>query len=335
MSTHQHLPTWISGEWSIASFRDTLVSTLQSDRSCTSLTLYFYAVTLAGWEQVREPLLQWMQRSVKRKILLYVGTDHGITDPSALAQIAKDGVEVFFMLEYRGVFHPKVIWLQGKTRNVVWVGSNNLTRDGLLNNVEFALLVRSKNKPKQLSQWSKSVKSASRILTDGLLKSYESQRNAFHKSRGDSKATTFTWKKRKEPRKKKTISKDIVGSLIVEVMPRETQKDGRQIQLPLKAAASFFGVEGVGSSRTVHVRPNDIPTYTKHIMTVFHNHTVRLIIGDLEYRDRPCVLVFRKENKNHFVYEIVSESIFPSRYKELLLSCNEQTRRHARRWGMP
>ena len=69
-------------------------------------------------------------------------------------------------------------------------------------------------------------------------------------------------------------------------------------------------------------------------MTVFGNNTVRLVISDLDYRDRPCVLVFREVSNGSFEYEIVPQSIFPSRYKTLLGLCTKQTRQDSRRWGI-
>ena len=203
MEGHRHLPTWVSGKWKVAAFRNSLISTLKKDRSCTNLSMYFYAVTQSGWDQIREPTLQWKSEIEERTVHLFVGTDHGITDPSALKRISEDGVTVHVMLQYHGVFHPKVVWLYGKRRHVVWVGSNNLTRDGLLNNVEFALLVRSRNSPGALNRWARSIDSASANLTNDLLESYESQRREFEKKRAKSRTATFTWRKKVEPAKAK------------------------------------------------------------------------------------------------------------------------------------
>ena len=332
MKSHKHLPTWISGKWSVAAFRNSLISTLKGDRSCTTLSMYFYAVTHSGWDQIRQPVLKWKGDAEERAALLFVGTDHGITDPSALKQISEDGVDVRLMLEYHGVFHPKVVWLQGNKRHIVWVGSNNLTRDGLLNNVEFALLVRARNTPAALNRWARSVEGASANLTPDLLKSYESQRREFEKERAKVSSQTFTWRKKVEPPKKKALPAADAGNLIVEVMPKETGGDGRQLQLPVKAASTFFGVTGVGSSKAIDLRARN-GLFTRNLtMTVFSNNTVRIVISDLDYRDRPCVIVFRKVSEGSFDYEIVPQSIFPSRYKTLLALCTEKTRYGSRRW---
>ena len=334
MKAYKHLPTWTSGKWTVAAFRDSLVSTLKADRSCQILAMYFYAVTRSGWEQVRQPVLHWKGRAELRNVLLFVGTDHGITDPSALKQISEDGVDVRLMLEYHGVFHPKVVWLKGTKKHVVWVGSNNLTRDGLLNNVEFAMLVRAQEIPMSLDRWTRSIESASAALTPDLLKSYERQRQQFEARRARAEATTFTWNRKVEPLKKMATPPVDADNLIVEVMPRETGGNGRQLQLPMRAASEFFGVKGIGSSKTVSLRAKDGSVSRTLTITVFRNNTVRIVISDLEYRDRPCVIVFRRRANKDFEYEIVPRSIFPSRYRTLLTLCTEKTGNKSRRWGI-
>ena len=296
--------------------------------------MYFYAVTRSGWDQVRQHVLKWKGDAEERSVLLFVGTDHGITDPSALRQISKDGVEVRLMLKYHGVFHPKVVWLKGTKRHVVWVGSNNLTRDGLLNNVEFAMLVKAKKIPRSLSRWTRSIEFASTILTPDLLNSYERQRQEFEVQRAQAESITFTWERRIEQQVHTPVIEVDTGNLIVEVMPRETGAGGKQLQLPVTAARKFFGVTGIGSSKVINLRPKNGSTSRTLTMTVFRNKTVRIVITDLEYRDRPCVIVFRKTSVNCFEYEIVPQSIFPNRHKALLMLCTQKTRHGSRRWGI-
>jgi len=67
-------------------------------------------------------------------------------------------------------------------------------------------------------------------------------------------------------------------------------------------------------------------------MTVFSNNTVRLSINELDYRDRPCVIVFHKGKNDVIVFDIVQESIFPTRYRKLIGMCKNQTREGSRRW---
>ena len=334
MAKQEHLPTWISGKWCVAAFRDSLISTLRKDRSCNNLYMYFYAVTQSGWDQVRQSILNWKSSKKNRNVTLFVGTDHGITDPSALEQISKDGVDVRLMLKYHGVFHPKVVQLSGKSRQVLWVGSNNLTRDGLLNNVELAVLVTGRSLSASFTRWAQLIESASVPLTRDLLNSYKRQRRKFEKQRAKAKAIAFTWEKRTGSQAPLESAEVEEGDLIVEVMPKETGGDGKQLQLPVKAASGYFNVGRDGASKKVTLQAKDGSVTREVTMTMFHNYTVRIVIGDLEYRDRPCVIVFRREPNDLFLYEIVAQNIFPVRYKELLALCTEQTRSTSRRWGV-
>ncbi len=215
----------------------------------------------------------------------------------------------------------------------MWVGSNNLTRDGLLNNVEFALLVKASEVPQEFTRWAKLVDQGSIKLSSNLLESYMRQRRSFEKDRAKKGFVTFILQEKDEStgETRGAIAKS--GDLVVEVMPKETGGDGRQMQLPVQVAADFFGLKGVGSTKDIHLCAKGCAVEKILTMRVFRNNTARITISDLEYRDRPCVLVFRKVGKSKFSYEIVSKSIFPSRYKYLLDSCNKQTRAGSRRWG--
>jgi hypothetical protein len=203
----------------------------------------------------------------------------------------QDGVNVRLMDTYRGVFHPKVVLLSSDL-NLIWVGSNNLTRDGLLNNIEFAALIRARTLPIELVRWSKKVAQGSTVLTDSLLASYRAERVAFEKSQGRAKVTTFTWSRKKEP-ESATVTTTRRGDLIVEIMPEET-RGGNQIQIPKEAARLFFGLSNIGEQRTISLQPLGSTEARQLVVTVFENNTIRLSISELEYGDRPCVIVFRK-----------------------------------------
>ena len=245
----------------------------------------------------------------------------------------KDGAEVHLMQAYRGVFHPKVVWLAGSGRNAVWVGSNNLTRDGLLNNIEFAVLIESNAVAAGLTQWADAVATGSSPLSVDLLNSYAAERQRFERKRAAAKDTTFTWSRKQEPRKEGTQSPVRQGDLVVEIMPEET-RGGTQIQIPRAAAAQFFGLQRVGQTTTIRLQRKGATETRPLVVTVFQNNTVRLSINELEYRDRPCVMTFRKDLRNRVVFEIVPKSIFPTRYQELLAKCTQQTRAGSRRWAL-
>ena len=327
---HTVLPTCTFNSWAVKSLRDSLLSELAVDKSSVTLFLFFYAITSSGWNEIRKPVLKWQRAKKKRVVTVYVGTDHGITDPLAIESMQQAGLDVCLMESYRGIFHPKVVWLKGLRSNLVWVGSNNLTKDGLLNNIEFAVLIKSQDVPTDLNRWADAVASGSTTLTPALVQSYKSEREAFEKKRASVKSTTFTWSKKREPASAPSpaISN---GDLILEIMPEET-RGGNQIQIPKQAAQQFFGLKGVGDRTTIHLRRSGTTETRSLVITIFENNTIRLSINELEYRDRPCVIVFRKARSGVIDFEIVPESIFPSRYRSLIALCKRQTRAGSRRW---
>jgi hypothetical protein len=115
-------------------------------------------------------------------------------------------------------------------------------------------------------------------------------------------------------------------------MPKETGDEGKQIQLPIEAAKTFFGVSKVGTKKTIRLKPKDGQEYRDLSMTVFRNNTVRLSMSDLEYSDRPCVVVFHPTARGAFRFEIVAQNISPNRYRFLIARCTNRTRRGSRRW---
>lgn len=186
-----------------------------------------------------------------------------------------------------------------------------------------------------LSGWNQlrdSVHAASVELTDKWLRSYRSQRASFESQRMRARATAFVWRARgdshihDDPR----IS---AGDLVIEVMPCETGTGGKQIQLPMVAVREFFDVD---DTKTITLTERDDPISRRDLtMTVYRNNTARLVIQELEYRDRPCVIVFHKVGPDQYVFEIVRESGVPRQYRRLLKEhCNFKSRSGARRWGI-
>ena len=276
---------------------------------------------------------KWLRRRPYRTVTAYVGTDHALTDPAALTLMQDDGVDVRLMNVYRGIFHPKVVWLAGRGSNVVWVGSNNLTKDGLLNNIEFAVVIEAKATELGFTQWVDAVAAGSTPLTSELLNSYRAERQSFEKKRATAKDTTFTWSRKREPAKRPPSAQLRKGDLILEIMPEET-RGGTQVQFPKAAANAFFGLAKIGQHKTIHLRRRGGAESRELIITVFSNSTVRVSVSELEYRDRPCVIVFRKSAGDRVTFDIVPESIFPSRYRDLIRSCVNQTRTGSRRWAI-
>lgn len=330
-SESELLPTGAFGSWAVTALRDSLINRLGEDQHGESLDLYFYAVTLSGWQSVRKSIQKWRQRDAARCSTIYAGTDHGITDPDALSAMSDDGISVRLMQTYSGVYHPKVIRLSSPKSESIWVGSNNLTRDGLLNNIEFAVLIEGNAIPSSFLKWIKGVHAGSTALTDALLETYRQERTKFEKGRAAAKSTTFTWSQRSEPVKEAAQPKLRGGELIIEVMPEET-RGGNQVQLPREAAKHLFGLKEAGDQVEIQLKQLGSAEYRKLVISVFANKTVRVSINDLEYRDRPCMIILHRKAPKKFEFEIIPESIFPSRYRSLLAACTNQTRAGSRRW---
>ena len=328
------LPTGSFGEWSVTSFKDSLISLLTDDRSSDSVCLrfYFYAVTACGWSEIREAVASWRSFAPSRTVTAYVGTDHAITDPNGLETMRDDGVAVRLMQSYRGLFHPKVVLLVRPQQSMIWVGSNNLTRDGLLNNVEFAVLVRFPKIPPELEQWSAEVHEGSTALTAMNLQCYRDQRDQFSAHRIRIGATDFIWRGRYDSLSARSLPAR-AGDLVVEIMPRETGIAGTQIQLPLRAAREYFGVTG---SKKITLSERGYPGSERPLkMTLFRNLTIRLTISELHFSDRPCVIVFHRTVSNCYEFVIVRESTAPSEYRRLLDNvCRHRSRAGSRRWGI-
>ena len=329
---NSHLPTGSFAQWDVTAFKDSLISTLKDDheKSDAKLRLYFYAVTMRGWDEIRGGVLRWMKFDRHRKVVAYVGTDHAITDPRGLEAMRDDGVAVHMMENYRGVFHPKVVWLDRPTGCRVWIGSNNLTRDGLLNNIEFAATIQSDGAPEELRKWADKIHAGSTPLTNDKLESYRVERRKFERNRIKSGITAFTWSLKNEP----VVGKRAVtrGDLVLEIMPRETGGEGKQIQIPVQAAREFFEFE---EPKKISLSEKGNRRSRRELtLTLFRNHTVRLVINELEYRDRPCVVLFHRIRSGRYSFEIISEFISPRRYEHLLGICDRRTRSKSRRWGI-
>ena len=339
------LPTMQAATWSVARFHDVLLSLLKSDRKAMELRLYFYAVTAQGWQLARRPARQWLGRVPGRRLVAYVGTDHGITDADALSAMQSDGVRVRLLLHHVGIYHPKVAWFVRKDGGgLVLVGSNNLSHDGLLYNVEFATVTDLKHRNASLSRWHAGVDRYAADLTTDLLESYRQERESFDSRRAAAKAAaSFTWSRRTGSGRRRRVGGGAgrsLGSLrprdlLLEIMDRETGSGGTQIQIPMSAARPFFGLANrAGAGQQVQLRNKTTGQRRSLRMTRYANHTTRLVIHELDYRDRPCVILFRRQKSGIFAFEIVRESLEPRRYRTLIRQCDAPTRSGSRRWAI-
>jgi len=332
-------PTIRTAAWSMAHFHDAAIELLDQDRTGRELRLYFYAVTLSGWRRFATSIRQWKRAVAGRTVAAYIGTDHALTDPEALTKMVGDGVGVRLLTNYKGVYHPKVIWLVCPDRSVILSGSNNLTEDGLRNNVEFATVVELARIDAQLQRWHDAIHAASEPASPTLIGSYKSEKERFGAARAKKGvAGTFTWSKRTSRVAAvapvgRPLGGDgaIPGDLILEVMPRETSEEGRQVQIPMAAAGQFFGL-GPNLRDFVQLTLRNVATTESRSLRLTHNtnSTARLSIRELEYRSRPCVLLFRRVSPTRFDFELVMRAIDPDRYGSLISRCPQV--RPRRRW---
>jgi hypothetical protein len=327
--------------WAVTDFLAATEQVCEADKQSRQLRLYFYAATESGWKRLRNSILNWLKARDDRAITAYIGTDHALTDVAALEAMQIEGVEVRLMRHYTGIFHPKVIWFVGKSSSTILAGSNNLTEDGLRNNIEFATVTTLAQIDAKLQTWHDEIHKASEPATAALIKSYAKEKEKYGQQRATSgRGGDFTWSKRtsgasaKKSKVKATAAGRVSGSrLILEVMPRETSEEGRQVQIPLDAARKFFGLgKAVGSS--INLNLNNVNTQESRtlVFTLNRNSTARLSIRELEYGSRPCVLVFTKRGGGSFDFELVRRAIDPSCYDALIAAC-EQTAPD-RRWKL-
>ena len=303
--------------------------------------MYFYAATESGWKGIRKSILSWRKSHDARVVTVYIGTDHALTDAAALEAMQIEGVDVRLMRHYRGTFHPKVIWFVGNPGSTILAGSNNLTEDGLSNNIEFATVATLAQVDANLQTWHDEIHKASEPATAALIKSYAKEKEKYGQRRAASgQGGEFTWSKRtsgasvKKPKAKRSAA---VGSggpgLILEVMPRETSEEGRQVQIPLEVARRFFGLGNTsGSSINLELKNSDTQESRTLVFTLNRNSTARLSIRELEYSSRPCVLVFTQRGRGKFDFEIVRRAIDPSRFDALIAECKQTA--PDRRWKL-
>lgn len=338
----QAAPTMRTATWAVTDFVAAVERVCAADKQSRQLRLYFYAVTESGWKRLRKNVLNWRRAHDARAVTAYIGTDHGLTDAAALEAMQSEGVEVRLMRHYTGIFHPKVIWLVGKAgSSTILAGSNNLTEDGLRNNIEFATVTTLAQIDANLLTWHDEIHKASEPATAALIKSYAKEKEKYGQQRAASgQCGNFTWSKRtsgasgKKSDVKVSAAAGLGGSrLILEVMPRETGEEGRQVQIPLAVARRFFGLgKTVGNSINLDLNNIDTQESRTLVFTLNRNATARLSIRELEYGSRPCVLVFTKRGRRKFDFELVRRAIDPSRFDGLIAEC-EQTP-STRRWKL-
>ncbi len=144
-------------------------------------------------------------------------------------------------------------------------------------------------------------------------------------------AAVFVWRDELEADYARTFGRQPYPSL--RPGARETSEEGRQVQIPLDAARRFFGLgKTVGSSINLDLNNVDTQESRTLVLTLNRNATARLSIRELEYGSRPCVLIFTKQGRRRFNFELVRRAIDPSRYDDLIAECKQTP--PVRRWKL-
>lgn len=320
------LPTIDSNGTKICDFLEALETALEPDCEYKAVRMYFYGVTWSGWATIRNFLKKWEKANSAREIKAYVGTDHALTEPDALEKMKADGVGVFLLTTYAGTYHPKLVVLESDTHLLLISGSNNLTGKGLKSNIEFGSVIKIPKRSRIVYEWETAIASASEALSDKLLKSYARERKKREKAlKGSGVKWSFTFKERRKSkgRKQSAILDKLPisltkGTLIYEVMPKETSVDGSQIQIRKAVATSYFGLKNkVGSKKKITLVNLITKESRRLIMQYFENITMRLSIHEASFSARPCFLVFRKRAPATFDFIVISESENPLEYEAI------------------
>lgn len=107
-------------------------------KNSNEIRLAIAFVRKSGVDLLNNELQDFKNRGGKLKLIF--GEDFNLTDGSALEELLNQGAEMKLYLPRKGVYHPK-IWifkLTGKWSVVI--GSSNLSKDALTNNIEASVV---------------------------------------------------------------------------------------------------------------------------------------------------------------------------------------------------
>jgi HKD family nuclease len=85
--------------------------------------------------------LSWLSSDVAECADFIVGIDLGISSPTAMKSLQKQGATVMVFSEKGRLFHPKSLYIRSEDSETLIVGSNNLTTGGIASNHELAIEV--------------------------------------------------------------------------------------------------------------------------------------------------------------------------------------------------
>ena len=336
-------PTKVGSRGPWKSFLDNIKAGLENDTTSTEFVIVTYALTLDGWILLKDSIQSWRKRRTGRRVIAFVGTDHGISTPEALEQILHDCDKAYHVSAAPSCFHPKIFLLRGPSGMKLWSGSNNFTKAGLSKNMEFGTQVDLPVSHRELKQWLDQIQSVSTELDQALIEIYKKARKAWAKSMGSSESFHWTPRHSTSPAASDVVEESVyfsevghrAGDLILQVTPRETGGGGNQIQFPIDAVRNYFRNSArLGARFRGDFRIIGSLSWDSRVPMVYDNDTIRITIPELSISDRPCLIAFRKLAVGEFEYEIIRENSTPIRYRDLLGLCNKQTNRYSRKWGI-
>ena len=104
----------------------------------TEIRLAIAFVRKSGVDAIISDLQAFKNRGGKLKLIF--GEDFNLTDSSALESLLDQGAEMKVYLSRKGVYHPKIWMFKLTDRWAIVIGSSNLSRDALTNNIEASLV---------------------------------------------------------------------------------------------------------------------------------------------------------------------------------------------------
>lgn len=121
---------------------DVINNALQ-ETSYDSFAAFVAFVSVDGIKQLQEGFDNFI--AAGGQIRLYVGVDlHGTSKEALELLLSLDNIKTFIVhSSNRIVYHPKIYSFEGEDKNMVMVGSSNLTVSGLYQNIEASLCVTS------------------------------------------------------------------------------------------------------------------------------------------------------------------------------------------------
>jgi HKD family nuclease len=121
----------------------------QSIENCTQLRMAVAFAKMSGYQLIKNSLDSFIRKNGRATIL--IGLDFHTTDPSVLRELSnyfviKESFELYCLsgnVNQTATYHPKLyIFSQSNDKTTAIIGSSNLTRGGLENNVEINIEIK-------------------------------------------------------------------------------------------------------------------------------------------------------------------------------------------------